>query len=83
MVDENKFVPSECPDKNILQVKCKDLRCGVQVLHSKPGVQGLNKMARHGDWPWHVILMKDNVHLCDGTLISQDWVLTSASCFQG
>ncbi|KAK6638086.1 hypothetical protein RUM44_008511 [Polyplax serrata] len=82
MVDENKFEPSNCEDKNILHVNCKDLQCGVQVMHSKP-VEGLQKMASHGDWPWHVALLKDNVHLCDGTLLSEDWILTTASCFQG
>lgn len=51
-------------------------------MHSKP-VEGLQKMASHGDWPWHVALLKDNVHLCDGTLLSEDWILTTASCFQG
>ncbi|KAM4618113.1 ovochymase-2-like [Discoglossus pictus] len=31
-------------------------------------------------WPWHVSLQFGSTHMCDGALISEDWVLTSASC---
>lgn len=40
-------------------------------------------MAAPGDWPWHVVLLRDDTHLCDGTLVSDTWVLTTESCFQG
>lgn len=40
-------------------------------------------MSVHGDWPWHVALFKEDVHICDGTLISSEWVITTISCFQG
>lgn len=40
-------------------------------------------MASPGDWPWHVALFRDDTHVCDGTLVSADWVLTTESCFQG
>lgn len=40
-------------------------------------------MAAPGDWPWHVALFRDDTHVCDGTLVSSSWVLTTESCFQG
>lgn len=40
-------------------------------------------MASPGDWPWHAALFRDETHVCDGTLVSNDWVLTTNSCFQG
>lgn len=40
-------------------------------------------MAAPGDWPWHVSLHRDETHVCDGTLVSENWVLTTESCFQG
>lgn len=83
MVGDSVFLPTECPHKNILHIGCENLECGIQELHTNTGVQGLNKMSNHGDWPWHVALFKDNVHLCDGTLMSEEWLLTTASCFQG
>ena len=39
--------------------------------------------ALHGDWPWHVALYKNGQHVCDGILISERWIMTTASCFQG
>ena len=44
--------------------------------------EGGEGVARHGDWPWHVALMKEGVHVCDGTLIHQQWVMSTKSCFQ-
>lgn len=46
-------------------------------------LNSLPKMASPGDWPWHVALFRDETHVCDGTLVSSDWVLTTNSCFQG
>ncbi|KAM8939174.1 ovochymase-2 [Pelodytes ibericus] len=31
-------------------------------------------------WPWHVSLQFAAEHMCDGTIITEDWILTSASC---
>lgn len=53
------------------------------MTRSSRSVEGLPKMALHGDWPWHVALFKEDVHVCDGTLISSEWLVTTASCFQG
>lgn len=57
--------------------------CGVQSTHSANGLKVLSKMSTHGDWPWHVALFKEDVHICDGTLVATDWVATTTSCFQG
>lgn len=53
--------------------------CGVSFSNAN----SLPKMAAPGDWPWHVSLFRDDTHVCDGTLVSADWVLTTESCFQG
>lgn len=57
--------------------------CGVQSVLSSEHASSLPKMAAPGDWPWHVVLLRDDTHLCDGTLVSDTWVLTTESCFQG
>ncbi|GLH06266.1 Serine protease nudel [Gryllus bimaculatus] len=80
---EITFVRAPCPKKEVLYVGCSDLVCGTQSLRSSPGIAGLGKTAAHGDWPWHTALFKDGIHVCDGTLVSDQWLLTTASCFQG
>lgn len=59
------------------------LECGIQSARKSTGVDGLGKMAALGDWPWHAALLKEGVHVCDATVVHPQWLLTSASCFQG
>lgn len=63
------------------------LECGIQSILSananSNNAASLAKMAAPGDWPWHVSLHRDATHVCDGTLVSENWVLTTESCFQG
>ncbi|XP_076678989.1 atrial natriuretic peptide-converting enzyme isoform X1 [Andrena cerasifolii] len=80
---EITFVRAPCPSKEVMYVECSELECGVQPLRAKSGMRGLNKMAEPGDWPWHVALFKEEVHVCDATLVAENWLITTASCFQG
>lgn len=57
--------------------------CGLQSILSANSASSLSKMASPGDWPWHVSLHRDETHVCDGTLVSENWILTTESCFQG
>lgn len=57
--------------------------CGIQSVLSGNLAASLAKMAAPGDWPWYVSLHRDETHVCDGTLVSENWVLTTESCFQG
>ncbi|XP_030649479.1 transmembrane protease serine 9-like [Chanos chanos] len=36
-----------------------------------------------GAWPWQVSLHKSGGHLCGGSLINKDWVLSAAHCVPG
>ncbi|XP_072129054.1 serine protease 27 [Mobula birostris] len=53
--------------------------CGRRVIRNRI-VGGTD--AIEGDWPWQVSIHLDNKHVCGGTLISPEWVLTAAHCME-
>lgn len=38
-------------------------------------------MTSAGMWPWMASLQKNGSHVCGGTLVSEDSVLSNANCF--
>ncbi|XP_013869354.1 serine protease 27 [Austrofundulus limnaeus] len=53
--------------------------CGVSPVKEDRIVGGTD--ASDGSWPWQVDIQKSNVHVCGGSLITEDWVLSAAHCF--
>jgi hypothetical protein len=55
------------------------IECGQRPSHLRrsKGTVG------HGDWPWSAALLRDNDHVCDATLVTSQWLLTSDQCFAG
>ncbi|XP_069461021.1 serine protease hepsin isoform X2 [Ambystoma mexicanum] len=69
--------PCECPKGRFLAIQCQD--CGRRKLPVDRIVGGQD--ASLGKWPWQVSLQYDDTHLCGGSLISYEWILTAAHCF--
>ncbi|XP_033621619.1 serine protease hepsin isoform X2 [Fukomys damarensis] len=67
----------DCPRGRFLATVCQD--CGRRKLPVDRIVGGQDTSL--GRWPWQVSLRYDGAHLCGGSLLSGDWVLTAAHCF--
>ena len=81
--DSPSFSVVGCAAREVVKVSCRQLECGRRPAHVAANDTNLARLARHGDWPWHVSLVKEGVHVCDGVLVDKQWVMSTASCFQG
>ncbi|KAM8927692.1 transmembrane protease serine 13 [Pelodytes ibericus] len=68
-----------CSTGQYLSVRCSD--CGTRKMSRIIG----GTEATAGEWPWQVSLHQQTgtrfVHVCGGTLINGQWVLTASHCF--
>ncbi|XP_074520453.1 transmembrane protease serine 6 [Halichoeres trimaculatus] len=65
---------TDCPDES----DEKQCDCGLRQFSSR--IIG-GKNASEGEWPWQVSLQVKGIHVCGGTLISSQWVVSAAHCF--
>ncbi|XP_053307500.1 transmembrane protease serine 3-like [Spea bombifrons] len=66
-----------CPTQEGVSLQCTD--CGRPAGESHRIVGG--SPATWGRWPWQVSLRWDGRHVCGGSIISSQWVISAAHCF--
>jgi len=56
-------------------------QCGVSTVNSGTKIVG-GVVATAHEFPWQVSLMYNGQHMCGGTLIDKQWVVSAAHCFE-
>ncbi|XP_034047179.1 transmembrane protease serine 9-like [Thalassophryne amazonica] len=59
-------------------VTAKSVVCGQAPLNSQ--ILAANSAATAGEWPWMASLQMNGSHMCGGTLVAEDAVLSAAGC---
>ncbi|XP_018412946.1 PREDICTED: transmembrane protease serine 2 [Nanorana parkeri] len=69
-----------CPSGKVISLRCID--CGISTKNLNSRIVG-GTMAQSGDWPWQVSLQISRSHVCGGSIITPEWILTAAHCVEG
>ncbi|KAM5179548.1 transmembrane protease serine 2 [Mantella aurantiaca] len=69
-----------CPSRKVISLRCID--CGTSTKNVDNRIVG-GTLAQTGDWPWQVSLQIGRSHVCGGSIITPDWILTAAHCVEG
>ncbi|XP_042595126.1 transmembrane protease serine 13-like isoform X1 [Cyprinus carpio] len=67
-----------CQNEKAVSLECTD--CGKQQSDSR--IIG-GSASQLGQWPWQVSLHYTGSHVCGGSLVSPDFVVSAAHCFEG
>ncbi|GAA6102256.1 transmembrane protease serine 13b [Tachysurus ichikawai] len=69
-------VSTSCPGKRSAFLQCSD--CGRPETSAR--IIG-GSVASTGQWPWQVSLHFEGSHVCGGSVVSQDFIVSAAHCF--
>ncbi|XP_060035995.1 transmembrane protease serine 13 isoform X3 [Erinaceus europaeus] len=73
---QESLARSRCPSQQYISLQCS--HCGLRAMAGR--IVG-GALASENKWPWQVSLHYGTTHICGGTLIDAQWVLTAAHCF--
>uniref|UniRef100_A0A8C0C3H9 Transmembrane protease serine 2 n=1 Tax=Buteo japonicus TaxID=224669 RepID=A0A8C0C3H9_9AVES len=76
------YSSDSCASGNVVSLRC--IECGmsiksVNIMNRIVGGSG----AVLGQWPWQVSLHVQGTHVCGGSIITRQWIVTAAHCVEG
>ncbi|XP_043851646.1 transmembrane protease serine 2 [Dromiciops gliroides] len=77
---EKLYNSNVCFSGTVVSLRC--IECGTKMDVSRMSriVGGTN--AAPGEWPWQVSLHVQGVHVCGGSIITPEWIVTAAHCVE-
>ncbi|XP_021467392.1 transmembrane protease serine 9 [Oncorhynchus mykiss] len=75
-----KTTTTKAPDIAVIST-AEGRVCGRAPM--SPCLGGNSYYVAEGTWPWMVNLHRNGIHICSGTLITEEFVLSAAQCFPG
>uniref|UniRef100_A0A8D0HC46 Transmembrane serine protease 2 n=1 Tax=Sphenodon punctatus TaxID=8508 RepID=A0A8D0HC46_SPHPU len=66
----------------VVSLRC--INCGQSTKRENPRNRIVGgRRASKGEWPWQVSLHIQRTHVCGGTIITPEWIVTAAHCVEG
>ncbi|XP_015156666.1 transmembrane protease serine 2 [Gallus gallus] len=71
-----------CASGNVVSLRC--IECGLPTKSTAVMSRIVGgSMASLGQWPWQVSLHVQDTHVCGGSIITREWLVTAAHCVEG